>query len=133
MIMFKHSHVDENNANVHKWNAVLIYEKCHSEGVQCTVRAYPLIREHLLKSIELAPKDVTSLYMMGKLCFELSDLSWFQRLIAATVYTEPPRSTYEEAYIYFSKAEEIKPRFYIPNLYMLGRTCYHLNEYYRAR
>lgn len=51
-----------------------------------------------------------------KVCF----LKSFQRILIRFFFAEPPKSSYEEAYNYFLKAEEIKGKFYIPNIYMLG-------------
>lgn len=50
-----------------------------------------------------------------------------QRNIMYLLYGVLPQSSYAEAYICFQQAEELKPRFYIPNTCMLGkntpRTC----------
>lgn len=51
----------------------------------------------------------------------------------SVLYCAPPRSTYEEAYYYLSKVEEIKPTQLIFNAYLLGRITYFLKQYYRSR
>lgn len=43
-----------------------------------------------------------------------------QRKIMFFLYGSLPQSSYAEAYKYFEQAEELKPRFYIPNMCMLG-------------
>lgn len=122
----------ENNANVHKWLAVVLYEKTEHESTEARIKAYTEIKRHLRRAAELQPDDVVVLHILGKLCFELAHLTPFQRMLAKTFYAQPPDSTYEEAYQYFEKAESIRPRFYLPNLYMLGRTCFELKQYFRA-
>lgn len=44
-----------------------------------------------------------------------------QRILLRFLFAEPSKCSYEEAYNYFLKAEELKGKFYIPNLYMLGK------------
>jgi hypothetical protein len=73
-------------------------------------------------SIELNPKDATSIYSLGYWCFLFADMPWYQRKIASAVFATPPTSTYEEALAYFKKAEETEPSFYSMNLLMLGKT-----------
>lgn len=132
---FKHLYVlnlGQGNANVHKWLAVVIYAKTEQESTESRIKSYTHIKMHLRRAVELQPDDVVVLHMLGKLCFELANLTRFQRILARTLYAQPPASTYEEAYGYFERAETIRPRFYLPNMYMLGRTCLELKQYFRA-
>lgn len=122
----------QENPNVHKWLAVVIYAKTEYEGTEARIKAYCPIKRHLRRAVELQPDDVVALHMLGKLCYELAHLTHFQRLLAKVIYAQPPVSTYEEAFEYFEKAETIHPRFYLPNLYMLGKTCLELKQYFRA-
>lgn len=39
-------------------------------------------------------------------------MPWLQRKLAATIFVAPPTSSYEEALMYFKKAEEVEPLFY---------------------
>jgi hypothetical protein len=45
-------------------------------------------------------------------CYNISSMPWYQRKIASAVFATPPTSSFEEALIYFSKAEEVEPNFY---------------------
>ena len=74
------------------------------------------------------PNDATTLYLLGNWCFQISDLTWYQRKLAAAIFGAPPTSTYEEALSYFEKAEALDPNFYSQNLLMLGKTYLKLNK-----
>ncbi|MEQ2187993.1 hypothetical protein GOODEAATRI_010406 [Goodea atripinnis] len=60
----------------------------------------------LQRSIELNPKDATSLHILGYWCFAFAELPWYQRKVAAVIFSKPPTSTFEEALEFFLKAEE---------------------------
>ena len=82
----------------------------------------------LQRAIELNPMDATTMYMLGTWCYQVSDLAWYQRKIAAVIFGEPPTSSFEEALKYFENAEEVDPNFYSYNLLMLGKTYLKLNK-----
>lgn len=85
-------------------------------------------------ALELQPDDMATLYILGKWCYEMSRLTWFQRLIARSLYVDPPRSTYQEAYDYLFRAAELQNNdYYIPVFYVLGKTCLKMKQFFRAR
>lgn len=122
-----------NNANIHKWAAIIMDAKSGAEGTVSRIHSYGIVKIHLMKAAELNPNDVTVYYMLGRWCFALSNMTWIQRKISCLLFATCPTSTYDEAHSYFVMAEKTKPRFYIPNLYMLGCTSFHLNDFRRAR
>ncbi len=44
-----------------------------------------------------------------RFCYEVAELSWWERKMAATLFAEPPTATMEEARNHFLEAERIKP------------------------
>lgn len=114
--------VNENHWAVHKWASVLLNTKCSYEGTKAQIKESYNIKHHMLKAIELNPQDATVLYMLGNWCFQVADLSWYQRKIASIIFGEPPTSSYEEALTYFKNAENVDPNFYSHNLLMLAKT-----------
>lgn len=84
------------------------------------------------RAIELNPKEPTLMYMLGSWCYQIADLTWYQRKIASVIFAEPPSSSFEEALKYFENAEEIEPNFYSQNLLMLGKTHLKLNNKEKA-
>ena len=45
------------------------------------------------------------------------------RKVAATIFDDPPKATYEDALQYFEKAEQLESNFFSMNLLMMGK-CY---------
>uniref|UniRef100_A0A8C9VIU1 Regulator of microtubule dynamics protein 1 n=1 Tax=Scleropages formosus TaxID=113540 RepID=A0A8C9VIU1_SCLFO len=116
----------------HKWYAVCLSEVAEYEGVKVKIATSHTIKEHLERAIQLNPKDATSMYILGYWCFAMTELPWYQRKIAAMIFSSPPTSTFEEALAYFLKAEEVDPNFYSKNLVMLGKTYLMLKDKEKA-
>ncbi|XP_008305908.1 regulator of microtubule dynamics protein 1 [Cynoglossus semilaevis] len=112
----------------HKWYAVCLSDVGDYEGTKVKIGNSYIIREHLEKAIELNPKDATSIHILGYWCFSFAALPWYQRKVAAAIFSSPPQSTYKEALDFFLKAEEVDPNFYSKNLLMLGRTYLAMND-----
>lgn len=74
------------------------------------------------------PRDATTLYLIGNWCYQISDLTWYQRKIASAIFGQPPTSSFDEALTYFEKAENVDPNFYSINLLMIGKTYLKLNK-----
>lgn len=103
------------------------------EGLEYRIKSYPIIKKHLLKSAQLNPNDFCVYYMLGKMTYELCNMSRFQRFIARHLYAEPSQASFREAYEYLQRAEELQPRCFVPNLFYLGSVCIKMKMYYRAQ
>ncbi|XP_042317678.1 regulator of microtubule dynamics protein 1 [Sceloporus undulatus] len=114
--------------SVHKWYAICISDVGDYEGIKTKIANAFVIKDHFQKAIELNPKDATSLHLMGIWCYTFAEMPWYQRRIAAVLFSTPPSSTYEEALRYFQKAEDVEPNFYSKNLLFLGKTYMKLNN-----
>ncbi|XP_044252668.1 regulator of microtubule dynamics protein 1-like [Tribolium madens] len=123
----------ENSPKIHKWAAIIIDRKNGMKGLEHRVKNSEIVKNHLIRTCELDPDDVTAQYLLGRWCYEMSNITWFQRIIAKLLYGEAPRSSFEEANKYLSRAEDLHPRFYLQNTYLLGKTCLKLGQYYRAK
>ncbi|XP_070708669.1 regulator of microtubule dynamics protein 1 [Pempheris klunzingeri] len=123
---------DNNNFAAHKWYAVCLSDIGDYEGVKVKIGNSYIIRDHLETAIRLNPKDATSLHILGHWCFAFAELPWYQRQVAAVVFSTPPTATYEEALEFFLKAEEVDPNFYSKNLIMLGKTYMAMKDKERA-
>lgn len=125
---------EEGNPNIYKWLAIITDAKYGLDGLVAKIKMYDTIKTQLEKAVELDPNDMATLYILGKWCYEMSKLTWFQRCIAKTFYAEPPRSTYQEAYGYLTRAAELQNSdYYIPVFYVLGKTCLKMKQFFRAR
>lgn len=124
--------LNDNNFASHKWYAILLDYIAEFEGTKQRIISAFKVKEHFMRAIELNPNDATSIHALGYWCFLFADMPWYQRQIASAVFASPPTSTYEEALMYFEKAEEIDPNFYCMNLLLLGKTYIRLKNYKMA-
>ncbi|KAJ0022661.1 hypothetical protein NQD34_014795 [Periophthalmus magnuspinnatus] len=124
---------DETCFAAHKWYAICLSNVGDYEGIKVKLGNSYVIKDHLLRALELNPKDATSLHILGYWCFSFADLPWYQRKVAAVIFATPPTSTYEEAVEYFLKAEAVDPNFYSMNLLMLGKTYLRMNNKEQAK
>uniref|UniRef100_A0A8C4HKJ4 Regulator of microtubule dynamics protein 1 n=1 Tax=Dicentrarchus labrax TaxID=13489 RepID=A0A8C4HKJ4_DICLA len=122
---------DDENFSAHKWYAVCLSDVGDYEGVKVKIGNSYIIREHLERAIKLNPSDATSLHILGYWCFAFAELPWYQRKVAAVIFSSPPTSTYEEscAFLYFFSVD---PNFYSKNLVMLGKTYMAMNDKQKA-
>ncbi|XP_076645395.1 regulator of microtubule dynamics protein 1 isoform X1 [Halictus rubicundus] len=120
--------IKEDHWAIHKWMSVILNSKSSFEGMKVQIRELYNVKNHMLRAIELNPKDATTIYMLGTWCYRVSDLAWYQRKIAAVIFGEPPTSSFEEALKYFLNAEEVDPNFYSHNLLMVGKSYLKLNQ-----
>ncbi|KZC11200.1 PREDICTED: regulator of microtubule dynamics protein 1-like [Dufourea novaeangliae] len=120
--------IKEDHWAVHKWMSIILDSRCSYEGMKVRLRELYNIKNHMLRAIELNPRDTTTMYMLGTWCYQISDLTWYQRKIAAIIFETPPISSFEEALQYFLRAEEVEPNFYSHNLLMLGKSYLKLNQ-----
>ena len=74
-----------------------------------------------MKALDLNGGDAATHHMLGRWCFEVANVSWYARKIAALVFGEPPVSSFAEALDCFQKAEAISNGKWICNMYWLGK------------
>ncbi|KAK9297923.1 hypothetical protein QLX08_008463 [Tetragonisca angustula] len=131
-LIFEALKIKEDHWSVHKWASILLNSKTLYEGIKAQIKESYNIKKHMLRAIELNPEEPTLMYMLGNWCYQVADLTWYQRKIASVIFGEPPSSSFEEALKYFETAEGIDPNFYSQNLLMLGKTYLKLNQKVQA-
>ncbi|KAF2078620.1 hypothetical protein CYY_000120 [Polysphondylium violaceum] len=114
--------IDPEHWAVHKWWAIstsAIGEYVTSK--EKIANAFK-IKEHALKSLELKPKDPTTLHLLGRWCFSVASIGFIERGVASALFGTPPQSSYEESLKYLLEAYEVDPTI-IRNLIFIG-DCY---------
>ena len=67
-----------------------------------------------------------------RFCFEVAELSWWERKMAATLFADPPNATMEEAKDHFMAAEELKPDGWKENRQFLAKSYIQLSDFSSA-
>ncbi|XP_041107783.1 regulator of microtubule dynamics protein 2-like isoform X2 [Polyodon spathula] len=95
--------LDPMSADSHQWFAIMCGYMSEYESVQNRIKNGYLFKDHLDKAIELNPQDPLSYYLLGRWCYAVSQLSWIERKVAATLFGNPPTATIQDALHYFHK------------------------------
>jgi len=95
----------------HKWVAIMLSAVADLLATKEKIENAFKIKEHALKALEYRPEDATTTHLLGRWCYNVASIGWFERKIAATLFASPPESTYDEALNYFLKAGEIEKNF----------------------
>ncbi|XP_031560943.1 regulator of microtubule dynamics protein 2-like isoform X2 [Actinia tenebrosa] len=132
-IVQKSVKINSQNASAQKWCAILLGSTSDYESTQDRILLGFKYKEHITKSIELNNKDATSYHLLGRWCYEVSQLPWWQRRAASAFIAEPPTSTVQEALENFLKAEELDPGFWLSNSYWIAKCYYDLSQYSQSK
>ncbi|XP_014678109.1 PREDICTED: regulator of microtubule dynamics protein 1-like isoform X2 [Priapulus caudatus] len=112
-----------NSADVHKWCAVTLGSLSDYVGTQQKIKNGYQFKEHCEIALKLQPKDSLVLHLLGRWCYSVAMLTWFEKKVANTLLGAPIESSVAEARNYFLKAEEIQPESWKENLLYIAK-CY---------
>jgi hypothetical protein len=96
---------------VHKWKAILISEHSKTRGTTERIKQSFEIKAEALKASELDPSDPTPHFLLGVWSYEVANIGWITRKLAATIFAEPPTATFQEAIEHHLKCHAIDPKF----------------------
>ena len=146
---------NSNSSEAHKWYAIVVGSRGEFLGIKDKILDGFEFKRHVDIAAELSPQDHTIQHLLGRyetdiiphlqiarilfcqffldrFCFEVAELSWWERKMASTLFAEPPVATMEEANEHFRRAESIKPEGWKENRLFLSKTFIKMQEYKEA-
>jgi len=97
-------------AEVHKWLAILVGARSELQPMKEKILDGHLFKKHVDAAIKLDPSDSALHHMLGRFAFEIAELKWYERKVAAALFAEPPNATHSEALEHFLEAEKLSER-----------------------
>ena len=115
--------LDSKNSEAHKWFAIALGSRGEFGGVKEKILDGFEFKKHIDMAAEFNPKDHFTQHLLGRFCYEVSQLSWIERMMAATLFAAPPTASLPEAVQFFLQAERLKPEGWKENRLFLAK-CY---------
>eukprot|EP01135_Chromosphaera_perkinsii_P002322 Nk52_evm108s221 gene=Nk52_evmTU108s221 len=131
-IVTKAVELDDKSAGAHKWFAILTSSKGDFLGTKEKIKSAFVIKEHAEKAAELDSTDGAAEHLLGRWCYDVSNIGWATRQAAKVFFATPPESTFEEALDHFLKADKLVEAFKRNAVYV-GHTYYNMKKYKDAK
>lgn len=109
----------EDSADCHKWFALLSTEVGSLNGPKARIDSIPLFQQHGLRALEIDPLDPDLHHMMGRFCYELSNIGWATKRLVNLTLGQMPDVTLDEALNYFLRAQQLKPNWIRNDLWLV--------------
>jgi tetratricopeptide (TPR) repeat protein len=90
------------------------------------------VRKHAEIAVRYNPSDATTHHLLGRLCFNVANISWIERKLAQTLLADPPTATLDQSLEYFLKAAELRENF-ISNSLWIANTYKSMNNTPKAK
>ncbi|KAG5676227.1 hypothetical protein PVAND_006076 [Polypedilum vanderplanki] len=124
--------IDNECSEVHAWYAVALDTISEFNGIKERIMKLKDVKYHMMKAIELNPKEPIPFYIYGLFHFGLAELAWYEKLILESIICDPPVGSYEKALESFLQAEKNQPNFYSVNKLMIAKCFIALKNYEKA-
>ncbi|RLU27163.1 hypothetical protein DMN91_000962 [Ooceraea biroi] len=86
-------------------------------------------KEHVINALEIDPNDADLHHLLGRFRYEVANLGWIERKVAATLFSEPPSASYEDAIESFQSAEKFSTEANLENQLFLSKCYIALSKY----
>jgi len=124
--------LDNDNSEVHKWYAIALGSRGEFSGVKEKILDGFEFKSHIDAAARLAPRDYVTHHLLGRFCYEVSQLSWIERKMASTLFANPPEASLPEAIDHFLTAESLKPDGWKENRLFIAKCHIGLGDYVSA-
>ncbi|XP_076281953.1 regulator of microtubule dynamics protein 1 isoform X2 [Lasioglossum baleicum] len=99
--------LDIENADLYKWYAILIGLNGDYLSTADKIKNGVRFKTYVLKALEMQPDDKELHYLLGRFKFEIANLTWIEKKVAATLFSEIPSATHDEALACFETAARL--------------------------
>lgn len=123
--------IDIRNTNLYKWYAILVGLNGDYLSVSDKIKNGVVFKNYVEMALDMQPDDFELQYLLGRFKYEIANLSWIEKKVAATLFAELPSVTYEEALACFEKAVELGNKNPFAQLY-ISKCHAALKDYSRA-
>jgi len=121
--------IDDNSANGHKWYAICVGARGQFMGTKEKIKGGYIFKEHVEKAIALNGSDPTLYNLLARFELEVSSLSSMERRLASWIFAEVPEGSVDEAIKGFLKTEELNPKPWKENKFLLAKAYILKGEY----
>ncbi|KZC07339.1 PREDICTED: regulator of microtubule dynamics protein 1-like [Dufourea novaeangliae] len=98
--------IDIQNADLYKWYAILIGLNGDYLSTADRIRNGVRFKKYVVMALEIQPDDNELHYLLGRFKFEIANLSWLEKKVAATLFAEF-RASHDEALVCFETAVKL--------------------------
>ncbi|XP_011310824.1 regulator of microtubule dynamics protein 1 [Fopius arisanus] len=117
------------HVEVHKWYALLVGLRSEYLPTKEKLKAGKVFEKHLNRALAMTPHDPVLNHLLGRFQYAVSNLSWIERKVCATLFGEAPTSTFEEAIKSLERAEGQMRAPDLENKYFLGQAYLQVKAY----
>lgn len=123
---------NEASSEAHKWYAIVVGCRGEFVGIKEKILDGYEFKKHVDRAAELSPTDHTIQHLLGRFCYEVAELSWWERKTASALFAEPPSASMEEARDHFLEAERLKPQGWKENRQFLAKSLIKIGDIAQA-
>lgn len=99
--------IEIQNADLFKWYAILIGLNSNYLSIADKIKNGVRFKNYVVMALAIRPDDCELYYLLGRFKYEVAHLSWVERKVAATVFTEIPYASHDEALVCFETAAKL--------------------------
>ncbi|XP_034190127.2 regulator of microtubule dynamics protein 1 [Osmia lignaria lignaria] len=123
--------IEVQNPHLFKWYAILVGLNGDYLSTAEKIKNGVRFKNYVEMALDMRPNDSELHYLLGRFKYEIANLSWLEKKVAATLFSEVPSASYEEALDRFETAAKLGHKTPQSQLYI--SKCYiALKQYSRA-
>ncbi|KAI2803838.1 hypothetical protein RDWZM_001842 [Blomia tropicalis] len=110
--------LDSKKFESHRWFCAASGRLSFFVGTKDRIRLGYEFQTHYKKAVKINANDDLLHHMYGQWCYEVASLSFVERKLASTFYSDPPTSSYDEALQSLKKADQLRHQWKANQMWM---------------